>query len=245
MDLYENYAKNERLIDYKNKLNQRVQLSEDEAIELIELLPIPSTEPSTQGNEAPISARSTESASDLSIAAAANGYDYIAARDYAYQWWDGRNPTYSTYYAEEYGCEPEDECWNDCTNFVSQALYAGGMKFTPGTSVTSYTAWQFGPLMPTYTWGGAHNFYLHWKWRAGVAASVTDLQTGDAVNADFDNDGDIQHTAIITKNTGNYNNNKYLTQHTVDRKETSTLQDWYSAGYTVYGYEIDKANNDF
>ncbi|WP_312027582.1 amidase domain-containing protein [Paenibacillus cucumis (ex Kampfer et al. 2016)] len=171
----------------------------------------------------------------------------MAARDYAYSWWNKRNPTYSTYYAEKEGCNvANSSCWskwNDCTNFVSQAIYAGGMKFRTGSHVTADDAWKFGPLMPTHTWGGAQNFYKHWSQRAGVASSVAALQTGDAVNADFGADGHVDHTAIITKNTGNNNNNKFLTQHTTDKKETSTLQDWYTAGYKVYGYEMDKATN--
>lgn len=117
------------------------------------------------------------------------------------------------------------------------------MKFRTGSHVTADDAWKFGPLMPTHTWGGAQNFYKHWSQRAGVASSVAALQTGDAVNADFGADGHVDHTAIITKNTGNNNNNKFLTQHTTDKKETSTLQDWYTAGYKVYGYEMDKATN--
>ncbi len=246
IDLYENYAKNDQLNEYKFKLNQKSQISKEEIEEIRALLPVFATEPITLGSEAPIFETLIESAYDLSITAA-NGYDNIAARDYAYVWWDGRNPTYSTYYAQKAGCDVNNETcwtkWNDCANFVSQALRAGGMNFQHGIHYTSNESWHFGPLVPSHTWGGAHNFYLHWKGRAGVASSVSDLQTGDAVNADFTGDGDIDHTALITKNTGNYNNNKYLTQHTSDRKEETTLQNWYGSSYTVYGYEIDKADN--
>ncbi|MGF7048925.1 hypothetical protein J2T13_003433 [Paenibacillus sp. DS2015] len=117
------------------------------------------------------------------------------------------------------------------------------MKFRTGSSYTSDDAWKFGPLVPTHTWGGAQKFYNHWSQRAGVASSITDLQTGDAVSADFGADGSINHTAIITKNTGNNASNKALTQHTTDKMEKSTLQNWYNVGYKVYGYEIDKASN--
>lgn len=246
IDLNENYAKNDQLNEYKNLLNQRVQPSKDQTDELALLLPVFDA-PTTAGNEAPDSAKALENATDISLTAASNGYDNIAARDYAYEWWDGRNPVYSTYYAEKAGCDVTDKkCWtkwNDCANFVSQSLRAGGMNFQYGAHYTSNESWHFGPLVPSYTWGGAHKFYLHWRGRAGVAPSVTDLQTGDAVSADFTGDGDIDHTALITKNTGNYNNNKYLTQHTDDKKELTTLQDWYGGGFVVYGYEIDKADN--
>ena len=206
-------------------------------IELSSLLPILSDDISTQNGA---SLNEGISKNSFSIAAVyANGYDNIAARDYAYKWWNGRNPLY----AYKNGCKVTDKsCWNDCTNFVSQALYAGGMKMKQGSSYTSSSSWSYG-VVPSHTWGGAQNFYLHWKSRAGVASSVSDLQTGDAVNADFDNDGDMEHTAIITKNTGSASSQKYLTQHTDDKKETTTLANWYNSGYKVYGYELDKASN--
>lgn len=58
-----------------------------------------------------------------------------------------------------------------------------------------------------------------------------------------DTDADIDHTVIITKNTGNSSANKYITQHSWDHKEDRTLADMFSQGYGVYGYEIDKATN--
>jgi hypothetical protein len=243
IDLYENYSKNEILANYENKLSQKSQLTTEETEEIFSLMPIDLSAPSTV-DSATTSLTTEESTSDMSIQTVfANGYDNIAARDYAYQWWNGRNPVYSTYYAEYNGCKISDKCWRDCANFVSQSLYAGGMKFKYGASFTSNESWHFGPLIPSHTWGGAANFYRHWKDRAVVASSVSDLQTGDAVSYDAGNDGDPDHTAIITRNTGSSSANKYLTQHTSDRKEETTLKNWYDAGYRVYGYEIDKATN--
>ncbi|MCR2807122.1 amidase domain-containing protein [Paenibacillus soyae] len=237
IDLYENYAVNEVLAGYQNKLKQRSSLTTDDMREVLSLMPIAEDEPSTL--DTTVSLQGTSSVAPMTVFP--NGYDNIAARDYAYEWWDTRNPIYSTYYAEKHdpACEPEDECWNDCTNFVSQALLAGGMEEVYGINYQHYSSWHFGGLIPSFPWGGAHNFYLHWKNRAGVATAASNLQTGDAVNADFSGDGTIDHTAIITKNTGSSTANKYLTQHTSDKKETTTLSTWYSAGYKVYGYEMD------
>ncbi|MBS4189551.1 amidase domain-containing protein [Bacillus sp. FJAT-49705] len=234
---YENHSKNNILKQYKNKLNNKVILSEQENMELRSLLPVFPDAPSTE-NDVVFSINKDTSEDSISPATVyANGYNNIAARDYAYKWWDGRNPLYD-YYANKQGCKVTDKnCWskwNDCANFVSQALYAGGIKMKYGPSYTHSTSWSYG-VVPSYTWGGAHNFYLHWKTRAGVASSVSSLKTGDAVNADFTKDGDIDHTAIITKNTGSASSQKYLTQHTSDKKETTTLANWYNSGYTVYG----------
>ncbi|MFZ3590469.1 amidase domain-containing protein [Bacillus sp. DJP31] len=236
IDLYENHSKNGKLKEYKNKLNSKNTLSSQENIELGSLLPLSSDDISTQNNVTPIS-------NEVSISTVySNGYNNIAARDYAYKWWTGRNPSYG-YYANKNGCSITNEsCWNDCTNFVSQALYAGGMRLKYGSSYTSSASWSYG-VVPSYSWGGAQNFYLHWKNRAGVTSSSSALQTGDAVNADFQGDGDMEHTAIITRNTGSASSQKYLTQHTSDKKETTTLANWYNSGYKVYGYEMDKASN--
>lgn len=239
IDLYENHAQNNKLKGYKKKLADNILLSEQENAELDSLLPASPNDLSTSENE-------VASEDVLSIATVfSNGYDNIKARDYAYKWWDGRNPLYD-YYAYKEGCSVSSKScwseWNDCANFVSQALYAGGMKMKYGSSYTSDSSWSYG-VVPSYTWGGAHNFYKHWKSRAVVASTVSALQTGDAVNADFSSDGHIDHTALITKNTGSASNQKYLTQHTSDKKETTTLANWYNSGYKVYGYEMDKASN--
>ncbi|WP_301247587.1 amidase domain-containing protein [Paenibacillus vandeheii] len=249
MDWYENYGKNEKIKDYEKKLSQRAQLSTEEIIDLDGLLPIQDNAPTTVDDGLISTTSSPEEETASTFAVSANGYNNIAARDYAYNWWNGRNTVYSTYYAEKVGgCNVSDgqTCWNkwnDCANFVSQALYAGGMKFKYGASFTSDESWNFGSLIPSHTWGGAHNFYKHWKTRAGVASTVSDLQTGDAVSLNTDTDADIDHTVIITKNTGNSSANKYITQHSWDHKEERTLADMFSEGYGVYGYEIDKATN--
>ncbi|WP_338754870.1 amidase domain-containing protein [Bacillus sp. FJAT-52991] len=254
MDVYENYDKNKKIGKFEDKLENNSELSEQETIELNELLPISpdadyTVEDPTVTDDSPATVtlaedpytEEGEEPEDASQAAA-NGYNKIKARDYAYKWWDGRNPMYD-YYAAKKGCTVKQEsCWNDCANFVSQALYNGGMKMKYGPSYTSTTSWNYG-VVPAYSWGGAHNFYLHWKGRAGIAKYTSWLQTGDAINADYTKDGDIEHTAIITKNYGSAANQKYLTQHTEDKKELSTVKTWLNAGYRIYGYEIDKAKN--
>ena len=40
--------------------------------------------------------------------------------DYAYKWWNGRNPAYRSYEL-------------DCTNFISQVVKAGGIKAAKGS----------------------------------------------------------------------------------------------------------------
>ena len=53
-------------------------------------------------------------------------YDPQAAANYADTWWNGRNPAY-----HDYGD-------NDCANFVSQCLIAGGLSLSAGPGVDSW-----------------------------------------------------------------------------------------------------------
>ncbi|QWU15213.1 Putative amidase domain-containing protein [Paenibacillus sophorae] len=234
IDLYENSEKNKKIKEYKSKLDTKT-INQKELSELVNLLPVSPSDPTTVLS----SVYETPRALIIQPLAYSNGYSSINARDYAYQWWDGRNPTYSNYYANYFGCSIYDECWNDCTNFVSQALYAGGMKQWRGQGVDS---WYFDDgwlSSPSHSWGGAHNFYEHWKNRATLASDTSSISMGDPVNADFERDGDINHTAIITLFS---NGHFYLTQHTTDKKDNA-LSTWYYENYNVYVWRMSTALN--
>lgn len=161
-------------------------------------------------------------------------YDPIKARDYAYKWWNKRNNEQYGYYSRVMGgCY---DCWYDCTNFVSQAIKEGGIK----EQRTGGTYWYYSDEKPSYSWGVANSFYKHFKTRAKQVRHLFDLEVGDVVNADFDHDGDIEHSAIVTKVTPF---EVYVTQHTTDRKD-APLSAWFNAGYDVYGWKMKTANGD-
>ncbi|RSD25888.1 amidase domain-containing protein [Mesobacillus subterraneus] len=230
MDRYENYGKNDKIVKMKEK-NDNGQLTAEEKMEFEELLPIE------------IDQYTEETGSDVptfsTTAVFANGYDQIAARDYARKWTSNteklRNNTQFPYYSRLNNCY---SCWWDCTNFVSQSLMAGGMRHL-GYDQT----WYYSNSGPSYSWGGANSFYKHWKNRAPVAGSHSALRTGDVVSTNYDTDADIDHTAIITKNDSSYASGKWLTQHTDDMEEKTTVGTWVSRGYKIVGYEMDKASN--
>ena len=61
---------------------------------------------------------------------------------------------------------------SDCTNFVSLRISAGGMKYRKTGILLPHrqsSNWYYEDKKPSHTWGGANNFYLHWKERAGIA----------------------------------------------------------------------------
>lgn len=267
IDIYENYDQNKIIKQYQDQLEFGEQLTESQISNLMNIMPTSTAQTVTTEEDIPIPVEEgpeQDPATDPTlhdpsivvprppeeimppeeVSPASNGYYKYNARSYAYTWTtnDGtklRNNATYPYYSDYYDCT---SCWNDCTNFVSQALKAGGMKYwEDGFFGTDQWNWYYKNSKPSHSWGGAHNFYNHWKKRAGVASSSSALTTGDVVNADFSGDGHIDHTAIITRHDSA--GKRYLTQHTTDKEETTTLSNWYSSGYTVYGYEIDKASN--
>ncbi|WP_017815674.1 amidase domain-containing protein, partial [Paenibacillus shenyangensis] len=258
MDRYENKRKNKMIESYEKKLSSN-EISTNEIVDLIELMPVADPEkatmPSTANevienqknlldheNSVEQSVYKDSTAQLISPSAYSNGYSSIKARDYAYKWWDGRNPSYS-YYAKSNKCSiGSKECWkkwNDCTNFVSQALLAGGMEEWTGL-VNRSTSWYYADSLinaPSHSWGGANSFYKFWSIRSKTAPTASKAAMGDPVNADFDGDGDINHTALITLlKDGHF----YVTQHTGDKKN-APLSSWYSSGYKVYIWKMDQA----
>lgn len=124
-----------------------------------------------------------------------------------------------------------------CMNRLQMVMLLIGGIFT---TYRSDKVWYYSDSKPSHTWGGAHNFYKHWKKRAGIAKKSGSLGKGDVVNIDFQNDGKIDYTVIITKVKSG---KQYYTQHTTDSKNKNTISDLYKKGYTLYGYDMDKASN--
>jgi hypothetical protein len=135
-------------------------------------------------------------------------YSRSAAAAYARTWAMTDNPAYGR-------IEP-----NDCTNFVSQALLAGGWKMAGGScdDRKDNTAWWFKPMdcrwvggrpwttqvKASFTWGGAQNLYWFMK-ESGRGADVSDpmdLEIGDVLQMDMGpghyNAGRIGHSMIVT-----------------------------------------------
>lgn len=76
------------------------------------------------------------------------GANRAAVVDYAMKYWQQHNPAYRSI--------PDN-----CTNFVSQALSAGGWSQTGGLVYTSNSEWWYNGLLPvqTYTWVNAEDLY--------------------------------------------------------------------------------------
>jgi hypothetical protein len=266
MDLYENIAQNQQIKAYQQKMEKDPNsLSEEELLDLLELMPYVAPDAI---EEAPMNISTTEPNRQLMGFIYPNGYNPHWARSYAYKWAGKRN-SYYAYYPKKYGCPPpsdakkrkewEDKgkrCWNDCTNFASQALLAGGMKQkrkdVAGWDYKYVGNWYYvdGFLdPPSWTWGGAHNLFMYLK-TINTPKEVpknspvrTFLKIGDIVSADWSNDGHIDHTGIITMTEDGY---ARVTGHSTDQKD-HFLNKWFEgkdhAKAKIYGWSMEKAKN--
>lgn len=166
----------------------------------------------------------------------AGNYNADTAVAYAYLWTEEgkelHNPDYHRYDA-------------DCTNFVSQVLYAGGIPQVSGDR-TSSEAWyyEWGLIArPSYTWSGAHNLYEHLRNHSSNIVRITstvELQVGDIISFDTDPDDGtfhIGHTAVVTGKTGNTWDKILLTYHSTDR-EDYPASNLINLGYLAYAWSV-------
>lgn len=121
-------------------------------------------------------------------------YDREEAVAYARQWWNGRNPAFPSF-------------TDDCTNFISQCLYAGGAPMR-GAQDRS-TGWWMQPEngIWSFSWTVAHSlrWYLETSKRGLTATRVyspTELEIGDVIAYDFTGNDRIDHTTIVTSIRG-------------------------------------------
>ncbi len=127
------------------------------------------------------------------------GLDYIKAMQYAELWTDAAhkdkmNPKYP-----DYGD-------NNCTNFVSQAIEAGGLKTTAATVLNRnhedvWTGFIWGtPKMSTLTWHNVEANYTYMSKHSNaftVENNVQRIGGGGLVYADWQNDGKYDHAMIV------------------------------------------------
>ena len=140
-------------------------------------------------------------------------YNYGAMIDYANAHWSNYNSDYRSYD-------------NDCTNFISQAMAAGGWGHVDGDR-TNNASWYYGwfTFTTSYSWAGAENWYwfaIDHSARTSFLENVWHMLPSDVLQMDFDRDNNINHTMIVTASDAN---DLYLTYHTSNthNKRLSTI----------------------
>jgi cell wall-associated NlpC family hydrolase len=124
-----------------------------------------------------------------------NMYNRQQAVQYAERYWNHRNPHFR-YFGED-----------NCTNFVSQVLLAGGIPMEFADSPNK--GWWYrrkggGKDEWSYSWAVAHSLYqyLRQKRSHGLRAVVYErpqqLQWGDLICYDWEGDGRWNHFTVVT-----------------------------------------------
>lgn len=195
------------------------------------------------GNASPAPTMLGKSVSEdmVRISINGSGYNTTNAINYAFSWTQNGVTTRNQQYSYYNGL-------NDCTNFVSQVLKAGGISQiridTFGYDYDDAPNWYYANSFnnpPSWTWGGAHNQYRHlasYSSNVRRVYSTADLRVGDVVMWDTNpNDGifHMGHNTVVTKIQ---NGTIYLTYHSNDR-ENEPISTLFNAGYLAYGWAIN------
>ena len=138
---------------------------------------------------------------------AAGTYNTSSAVNYAYKYWSSYNPNYKNY----------NSVGGDCCNFVSQCLYAGGLK-TDKTWYNGSGAWINCAQQRTYLSNQGYQLINN--------AKASDCRVGDVVYYYYGSS--IAQTAIVTKVSGG---NVYVTAHNKNHKD----YEWTLGGANWWG----------
>ena len=115
-------------------------------------------------------------------------YNRLKAVQYAERWWNTYNPAFIKFE-------------NNCTNYISQCLYAGGAP-TRGYPNRG-TGWWLQNKNYSYSWAVAHSLRLYLPnsksgLRAREVSSPDQLLLGDVICYDFEGDGRYNHNTMVT-----------------------------------------------
>jgi hypothetical protein len=145
-------------------------------------------------------------------------YNRLEAVRYAERWWNSYNPNYKKFE-------------NDCTNYISQCLHAGGAPMTgyPNRS----KGWWMRSNNWSFTWSVAHSFRWYLSGaksglRAKEVSSPQELLLGDIICYDFEGDGRFNHNTIVVAK--DENNMPLVNAHTTN----SRMRYWEYTDSTAY-----------
>jgi hypothetical protein len=127
-----------------------------------------------------------------------------------------RASAYAATYGQSGGMDGYRDFGNNCTNFISRCLYAGGWPHKSGY-YKSTDGWWYHGIWPTYAAYPWHNCH-YWYWftqntqRGTRLNNIWDLLHGDILLYDFHKDGYCDHAAICHHRSSR--GTIYMAQHT-------------------------------
>ena len=133
-------------------------------------------------------------------------YNRNKVYEYAKRWAYSRNPGYYNF----------DSVGGDCTNYVSQCIYAGcnQMNYTP-----IYGWYYIDGNSKSPSWTGVEFLYKflitnNGEGPKGVETTINNLEIGDVIQISF-NGNKYTHSLIVVTN-GDNENNTLISAHTFD-----------------------------
>lgn len=180
---------------------------EEEALEESAEVPGEGSEEGQPSSTEPLSAEEENKAGAMA-AREIGSANRAKVRDYAYKWSYGRNPAYTSYS-------------RDCTNFVSQALRAGGWGQIKGFYQNNNVWWYTGNIgiKNSWTWSGAENFYKFARnesKRATGYSNVYQLRNGDILQYKTTGEKNVTHSMVTT---GRKNGVPLLSYHSDNNRD--------------------------
>lgn len=162
--------------------------------------------------------------------AKSTAFSRASVASYALQYWSSYNSSYRSF-------SP-----TDCTNFVSQAMRAGGWTDVSGW-YQSASHWWYNSLNQTWSWVNADLWgdFTYNRPRGVIASYISDLRVGDVLEADWNADGTVDHAMIVTSKTSS---DIFLTYHSNNQKDkpfSTILAD--NPGTVWYGYLLSSSFN--
>lgn len=169
----------------------------------------------------------SEDSVEISPMAVAASLNRSAIVNYAYAYWQNYNSSYRNF-------NNSGTRGGDCTNFVSQAVRAGGWTDVNGW-YRDNRYWWYNSFNQTWTWINAHYWAVFTanRPRSYTARYISDLVPGDILQVDFERDGTIDHSMIVTKKDSS--GTIYITYHSNNTKDRS-FWDFYNANRSAWYY---------
>jgi hypothetical protein len=136
-------------------------------------------------------------------------YDRSAAQNYIRQYAQNYNPAYRSFEGGGSG--------GDCTNFVSQVMWAGGWVERTGWYLDWNYWWYdfFNPIQTrTWTYTNAFQYFFANSGRGQFLSYLVDLSIGDVIQIDFDSDGEIDHGMVVDDKVSSTLDGVFVSHHT-------------------------------
>ena len=222
LQIYEDSFINKEVLDFINIANQKLKDKSISKIVLDDLKGhLPYTDPIVKDNQKTLELVQSDNSNKPQCRQIMGLKNLTAANNYALAYAEHPNPNYRFFNN------------GDCTNFVSQICYTGGV---PMSNSWYYTGWGLSPN--TKTWTVAHEFANYWKprWYTGLTKDhfykwSEQLYTkgGSVIGMDTAGNKRYHHLAYVTKRANNKKTkfgrtfyDFYICQH------SSNYQSWAS-----------------